>query len=189
MVVAVPPKLMSIEEFLALPDDGVERWLVRGELRENGMTVRNRFHGRVTVRASRFLDEWCDTLPQPHGSVYAGEIGICLGRDPDLLFGVDVVYVSADVIARQTEEITIIDGVPVLAVEILSPNDTIESIHEKITDYLKAGIQVIWIIDPYLRTVEVFRQEEGPTLFNDQQELIGGTELPGFRVAVAKLFQ
>ena len=189
MVVAAPPKLMTVEEFLALPDDGVERWLVRGELRENGMAVRNRFHGRVTVRASRFLDEWADTLPLPHGSVYAGEIGICLGRDPDLLFGVDIVYVSADVVARQTEKVTIIEGVPILAVEILSPNDTIEDIHDKINDYLKAGVKVIWIIDPYLRTVEIFRPGEGPILVNDRQELTGDPELPGFRIAVAKLFE
>jgi Uma2 family endonuclease len=33
-------KLMTEEEFLALPDDGIERWLVNGELREgNRQTV------------------------------------------------------------------------------------------------------------------------------------------------------
>ena len=34
MSAAAVPKLMTVEEFLALPDDGVERWLIRGELRE-----------------------------------------------------------------------------------------------------------------------------------------------------------
>ena len=34
MSTATAPKLMTAEEFLALPDDGVERWLIRGQLRE-----------------------------------------------------------------------------------------------------------------------------------------------------------
>jgi len=41
---------MTVEEFLELPDDGVERWLVDGEVRvigepgEDGMTIRNYMH-------------------------------------------------------------------------------------------------------------------------------------------------
>jgi hypothetical protein len=35
MSIAEIPRTMTAEEFLALPDDGVERWLIRGELREN----------------------------------------------------------------------------------------------------------------------------------------------------------
>ena len=38
MSVASP--LMTVEEFLALPDDGVDRVLIRGELRERPMTTR-----------------------------------------------------------------------------------------------------------------------------------------------------
>ncbi len=34
MSVAAAPPLMTTEELLALPDDGVERWLIRGRLRE-----------------------------------------------------------------------------------------------------------------------------------------------------------
>src|SRR5688572_30356502 len=51
MSTATAPKLMTVEEFLALPEDGVERWLIRGQLRESrpeqegeGMTKRNRIH-------------------------------------------------------------------------------------------------------------------------------------------------
>src|SRR4051812_33805777 len=53
MSVAEPPKAgtkMTVEEFLALPDNGVERALIRGELREYGaVPYRNRFHARVEV--------------------------------------------------------------------------------------------------------------------------------------------
>src|SRR4051812_183807 len=38
---------MTVEEFLALPDDGVHRELIHGRVRELGMTTRNRFHSQI----------------------------------------------------------------------------------------------------------------------------------------------
>jgi len=41
---------MTTEELLALPEDGVDRYLIRGLLREKPMTKRNRWHTRVEAR-------------------------------------------------------------------------------------------------------------------------------------------
>jgi ribosomal protein S27E len=54
---------MTMEQLLALPDDGVERWLIRGQLREKLMTYRNRWHSRIMVRVARFLDVSCRNCP------------------------------------------------------------------------------------------------------------------------------
>ena len=195
MSVATAPRLMTTEELLALPDDGVERWLIRGQLREKKpqpgekpMTIRNRTHSRIMVRVSRFLDVWLDQQPEPRGQVLCGEAGVKLRRDPDTTVGIDVVYVSAEVAARPSEDTTLIDGVPVLAVEILSPNATVEEINEKTDDYLAAGVPLVWVIDPHHRTVEIFRPGAEPELVNVRQELSGEPHLPGFRVPVAQLF-
>lgn len=83
----------------------------------------------------------------------------------------------------------LIEGVPTLAVEILSPNDTIEEIHEKITVYQSAGVPLIWVLNPYDRTVTVYRPGTEPDAFNIHQELSGESHLPGFRVPVARLFE
>jgi Uma2 family endonuclease len=40
---------------------------------------------------------------------------------------------------------------PHLCIEILSKDDTLEGMQEKINDYLRFGIPYIWIIDPRLR--------------------------------------
>ncbi|HTU89433.1 MAG TPA: Uma2 family endonuclease [Gemmataceae bacterium] len=180
---------MTTEELLALPDDGMERWLIEGELRERPMTVRNRFHSRAMIRVGKFLDNWLDEQPPPRGQVLGGEAGVRLSRDPDTTVGVDVVYVSADVIVQQTQEMTLIDGVPTLVVEILSPNDTIEEIHEKITLYQSAGVPLVWVVHPYDRTVTVYRPNVEPDSFNISKELSGEPHLPGFRVPVARLFE
>ena len=41
---------------------------------------------------------------------------------------------------KQSEDSTLIDGVPTLVVEILSPSDTIEDVNEKIDTYLAAKV-------------------------------------------------
>jgi Uma2 family endonuclease len=188
MATAEATTLMTTEQLLALPDDGVERWLIRGQLREKPMTYRNRWHSRIMVRVARFLDVWLDQQPEPRGSVLGGEAGVRLTRDPDSIVGIDVVYVSAEVAARNPEDTTLIDGVPVLAVEILSPNTTQDEINEKIDEYLAAGVALVWIIDPRHRTVTIYRPDQEPELVNVRQELSGEPHLPGFRVPVAELF-
>lgn len=189
---------MTTEQFLALPDDGVERWLIRGQLwekpatlgqlRGKKMTVRNRWHSRVMVRVVYLLEGWLQNQPQPRGSVLCGEAGVRLRHDPDSTVGVDVVYVSAEVAARHPDDTTLIDGVPVLAVEILSPNDTQEEINDKIDEYLTVGVPLVWIIDPRRHTVTIHRPDQEPELVNVRQELSGEPHLPGFRVPVADLF-
>ena len=54
-VTGSPPRLMTTDELLALPDDGVERWLIRGQLREAGLTRRNYRHSAYT---SEFVYIW-----------------------------------------------------------------------------------------------------------------------------------
>jgi Uma2 family endonuclease len=191
------PGLMTTEELLAMPDDGVERWLIRGQLREKhpaiegeGMTVRNQDHSELTAAVSHFLEAWRRSQPTPRGRVASGEAGVWLRRTPDSTVGIDVTYYSAEVADRRTEgNTTLIDGAPVLAVEILSPNDVLAQINEKIDEYLAAEVQLVWVIDPHRRTVTIHRAGARPEMVNDAQELSGEPHLPGFRVRVAQLFE
>ena len=117
--------LMTTEELLALPDDGTERWLIEGRLQERPMTFRGQLESRVVARVSKFLANWLDTQPEPRGEILTGDVGFRLRKDPDTTVGIDVAYVSAEVLARRDGRCAkIIEGVPVLAVEVLSPSDT-----------------------------------------------------------------
>lgn len=180
--------LMTTEELLALPQDGMTRWLINGELRERPRTVRNRTHGRAVATITTELEIWRRSQPQPRGQVFTGDTGVRLSRNPDVTVGADVLYVSPDVLARQTAAISIIDGIPTLVVEILSPNTTIEDLNEKIDAYLAANVPVVWIVDPYRRTVVSYQPKTEPVLFTASQDLTAEPHLPGFRVAVAQLF-
>lgn len=187
---ATATKPMTTAEFLGLPqDDGVERLLIKGELLEYPMPYRNRYHSRATVRVSRFLDVWLDTQPEPRGQILGGDAGVRLATDPDTTFGVDVVYVSAAVMARQSDDdTTIVYGVPELAVEILSPGEVMERHEGKIDAYLEAGVKLVWVLNPWRKTVTAFRPAADPVLFAGRQDVTAPDVLPGFRVPAADLF-
>lgn len=192
MAIGTLRETLTTADLLAMPDDGIDRWLIFGELREKmrekPMTVRNRFHSIVMAVLSGELIIWRRTQPEPRGAVLCGEAGVRLSRDPDTTVGIDIAYFSAEVMARQNDDTTLIDGIPLLAVEILSPYDTIDEIHEKTVTYLTLGVPLVWIVNPYERTVTIHRPNTRPTFVNEGQDLVGDPVLPGFRVAVAELF-
>ena len=191
-----PPKVWTAEDLLAMPDDGVRRWIINGQLREQPseypeikMTVRNRHHCAIMVLVGAAILNWVRTRPKPRGGVYCGEAGVWLpGRSSTI--GIDVVYVSADVVAVQNDDnTTMIDGVPTLAVEILSPSAVQEQTHEKTREYLRAGVPLVWVIDPDDRTVKVYRPGQPPELFNVTHRVPEHPAMPGFAPAVAELFE
>jgi Uma2 family endonuclease len=193
--VATPPPATAkaratLADLLALPDDGTERWLLHGEIVEVGMTIRNRTHARVETRVGQAIANWIDAQPAPRGAVFSGEAGVRLCDDPEVVVGVDVVYLAPEVAATALADATttIIAAVPTLAVEILSPSDTVEHLQTKIDTYRDAGVALVWVLDPHFRTVTVYRPTGEPVMLNASQELDGGTDLPGFRVPVARLF-
>ena len=193
--VATPPPIptkgrATTADLLALPDDGVERWLMDGEIVEVGMTRRNKHHSRVEARVCHLVGAWMEAQPEPRGSAHSGEAGVRLRRDPEATVGIDLVYLAPDLSARAMAdtETTIIDDVPTLAVEILSPSDTVENLRWKIDLYREVGVPQVWVLDPHYHTVTVYRPTGEPVMLNATQELDGGAELPGFRVPVARVF-
>ena len=188
MSVAESPTQMSTEERLALPDNGMDWELIRGEVRELPMTKRNADHSTVMSNIAQFLGNWRVKQPKPRGRVISGEAGLRLRRDPDTTVGIDVGYVSPEVSAGIPPGFPFFDGPPVLAVEILSPSDTHQGVMEKIKLYQECAVPIVWIVNPDVQTVTVYRLGTLPKLFNIQDELSCDPEMPGFCLSVADIF-
>lgn len=188
MTIAAETNLMTTEQLLALPDDGRERWLIRGELREGGVTRRNYDHSRVEANICGELHSWVKAQPAPRGQILVGEAGIRLRRNPDTTVGVDVAYISAQAVAEHADGHRIVDGPPILAVEILSPTDKHEEVTAKVESYLEAGVKLVWVVDPDFYTITVYRPDAEPQLFNLSHTITGDPHLPGLRVALMDIF-
>ena len=184
---------MTRQEFHALPDDGVDRELISGVVREYSeeevMSRRNRRHCLTTAKATYFLEAWCTTQPEPRGEVLTGDIGVMLtvnGVDADV--GIDVAYLSPQHSLATPDDAVFIDGPPLLAVEVMSPSDTVRDIEDKIEVYLDAGVEAVWYLNPFRRTVTIYRQDRTEQLLSATQRLENEPYLPGFAVDVAAFF-
>jgi Uma2 family endonuclease len=180
--------MLTVEEFLAPPDDGIDRDLINGELRVWGESISRGtpIHSEVVANLAYLLGIWRDVQPLPRGKV-VGAAGFRLRHNRQTLVGSDLACVSAEMAAAPDRKRKYFDGPPVLAIEILSPPDTHERIVEKVEVYLEVGT-VVWVVDPDFRTVSIHRSGELVETLNDRQELSGDPYLPGFRVSVAMLF-
>ena len=90
----------------------------------------------------------------------------------DSLVGIDVALAPAELVAATPPTQKIYDGPPILAVEILSPNDTHEDIVEMVSSYLEVG-SVVWVVDPDFETVTVHQPGRESETFHPRQELSG----------------
>ena len=185
-----PSKLMTSDDLVAMrPSKRVDRWLLRGELRESKVTKRNPNHCGALVNLAILLGLWLKTRPRPRGRIYGGEIYFRIRANPDTNAGMDLALASAKQVATVTKKSSFIEGPPILGVEILSRYDKHQDVMEKIEEYLACGVKVVWVADPYTQTVVVYRPSSAPVMFNHDQRLSGGPELPGFKCKVSEIFE
>jgi Uma2 family endonuclease len=107
----------------------------------------------------------------------------------DLVRIPDVAFISWDRLPNRrvpTEPIPHL--APDLAVEVLSVGNTPGEMARKRQEYFRAGVQVVWQVDPRMRTVEVFTAPDQSTVLHETHLLEGGTVLPGFTLALQELF-
>ncbi|HYU35196.1 MAG TPA: Uma2 family endonuclease [Thermoanaerobaculia bacterium] len=85
------------------------------------------------------------------------------------------------------------DGVPDLAIEVLSPGNWRFDRNTKLPAYRDAGTPETWLVDPIARTVEVYaldpkRAEYALRERREEGETVSSAILPGLRITVAELF-
>lgn len=130
------------------------------------MTRLNRGHSRIEANIAHLLRAWSLGQPAPRGEVLVGGAGVRPGRDPDTTVGIDVGYLSAELAAAGGDDDGLVNGVPTLIVEILSPSDRQQDVHDKLDAYRACGVPLIWVVDTRHRTITVHRPDAEPALFN-----------------------
>jgi Uma2 family endonuclease len=121
------------------------------------------------------------------GAVFAAETGFKIDHDPDTVRTPDVAYVGPERLAEAR-----VRGFPTiapdLAVEVVSPNDTRAEVREKVADWLRAGVRLVWTLYPASRSATVHEPDAEPRTLQADDTISGDPALPGFTCRVADLF-
>lgn len=179
-----PPGLATEEDVLALRQAATRRLyeLVDGILVEKAMGFRESYlAGVLLTLISNFVGpRHLGIVLPPDGMM---RLAAGLVRLPD------VAFLSWERLPQRripTEPIPAV--VPDLAVEVLSAGNTVREMSRKRQEYFAAGVQIVWLIDPEARTVEVYTAPEQSIRLDATQTLEGGTVLPGFALALQEFF-
>ena len=150
---------LTVEEFFELPEGERPYELIDG--RAIPKMSPKFFHSAVQAALIILLQDWC----QNNGRVYP-EWAIRLERNgvdwvpiPDLSY-VSYNRLSADWILDEACPVA-----PELAIEIISAGQTFGDLAEKATDYLQAGVAIVWLIDTKAQTITVFYPDTLPQTF------------------------
>jgi Uma2 family endonuclease len=175
---------MTAEDLLRLPDTGKRYELVGGTVLETPPAGGERGYvaGSVLYRLRAFLEE-----QRLGGALFAAETGFRILRDPDTVRAADVAYVAQARLAEAR-----VPGYPELGpdlvVEVVSPSDTASDIQDKVDDWLRAGVQLVWVLYPASQSAMVYRADGAACLLHADDDLDGEPVLPGFACRLADLF-
>jgi Uma2 family endonuclease len=127
----------------------------------------------------------------------AGRLGtVCfemlfpIGQARNLKRRPDVAFVSRErwPLDRRTPRIEAWDVIPDLAVEINSPSNSADEIMDKLAEYFRAGVRLVWVVFPKQSQVYVYDSPSSVRILGLSGDLDGGAVLPGFRLPLAELF-
>jgi Uma2 family endonuclease len=108
---------------------------------------------------------------------------------PGLVRMPDVAFISwTQLPDRKYPKEPIASLIPELVVEVLSESNTRGEMKRKLGEYFSTGTQLVWIVDPIKRTVDVHTAPDRFTRLEEDEPLDGGTLLPGFRLPLERLF-
>ncbi len=185
MSTAVTKTHYTPEDLLTLPD-GDQYELVDGLLVERKMSLWSSF---VAGRIHQLLANHGETQPFgwafPEGASYQ-----CFPDAPNKVRKPDVSFIALERLPlEQATEEGHISLAPDLAVEVLSPNDLAYEIDRKVDEYLRAGVRLVWVVNPETRTAAVYRADGSVSKYREQDEITGEDVLPGFRCPIAAFFR
>ncbi len=176
---------VTAEDFYNLPDHGGHNELVKGEIVP--MSPAGTQHGKIAMRIGAFM--WRYVEEHDLGEVYAAETGFTIEEDPDTVRAPDAAFVARDRIPPEGEPAGFWKIAPDLVVEVVSPFDQIGDVQAKITEYLRAGVRLVWLVEPQTRTVTVYKSLDDARILLREDTLDGGDVLPGFALPLANLFR
>jgi Uma2 family endonuclease len=181
----IEKKVWTDEEFMALSRDGHRYEIVNEELVDMGNSGAK--HGYLCSLILSALMSYI--LPNKLGVIFDSSTAFKMKngnkRAPDISF-----FAKERLHGMEELPDGFLEGAPDLAIEVLSPTNTIEEIEGKIAEYFQNGSRLVWVIYPNSQYVLVYRSDREPDrLLKSNDSLDGEEVIPGFTFPVGNLFQ
>ncbi len=169
---------------VALPDDILYE-VVEGQIVEKTVGVRQ---VAIAFALAHALESFAK--PRRLGRAIT-EMIFWLNKTKDLQRRPDAAFVSAQrwPFRLQAPDTPVWDIVPDLAVEVVSPSNSADEIHQKIQEYFEAGVRQVWVVFLKPSAIYVYSSPKLIQVFFLGEELDGDDLLPGFRLALSALFE
>jgi Uma2 family endonuclease len=170
---------MTVEQYLALPEEKPYREYVCGEVVPKAMP--NIDHAELVDA----IAEGIRALRRELGGKSGPEVRVRFDteRGPEYRLP-DYAYWRPERPVRDGKD----QLPPTLAVEVRSPDEAMSDQREKCRYFRRYGVDVCWLIDPESRSVEVFEGARDGEVLTAAAGALGSPLLPGFRLKLADLF-
>ncbi len=97
----------------------------------------------------------------------------------------DLAYFSGEQIANSDKEA---EPIPEFVIEIISPTDDATKTEEKLSEYFKAGVRVVWHIHPDLKIIYVYSGRKQVTICSDDDICSAKPVMDDFEISVNEMF-
>lgn len=176
--------LLTLDDYLRLPENGRPTELVRGKVVEFDFAYPR--HGQICAHAGRLLGEYADRHDLGHCCLGCG---IITERDPDTLRGADLAFYSYAKVPRGPLLRTYLPVPPDLIFEVRSKDDRWRKVLTKVAEYLNAGVSVVCVLDEPPPVIHIYRIDERDRVLGADDELTIPEVLGDFRVPVRRFFE
>jgi len=179
--------VMTAEEFfdwVNRPENAGRRWeLENGEVVE--MSSPGEQHSYVCWFIQTLLTDYIRARHSGH--LLPNDCGLIVRRRPDTVRGPDaMVFLENRVLSQAVPGH--VDRVPTLVVEVYSPSDRPGRLGRRVSQYLHRGIEMVWVVYPEDRTVDIYRPGQPVQSLEESDEMQIEDVLPGFKCKVSDLF-
>jgi Uma2 family endonuclease len=180
---AVAARRFSVNDLESFPDDGKRRELVDGQVVEWDMA--NYEHGSLvallTVLLGIFVRE------RRLGQLVDADALVKVQQSDFDARGADIAFYRRERIPTDRRASATAEA-PDLVIEVLSPTDRAAMVEAKVGDWLRAGVPLLWYVNPQTGVTTVYQRDSIRRVAADQT-LDGGDVLPGFALRMADVLR
>ena len=180
--------LLTADEFYHFCRKSEGRYeLVGGEVIE--LAPVNEEHGNVAFNISGAFYVYSRRYGVGRGAV---ETGYRLRQNPDTVRGPDVSFNLGSQPLEAATRTGFVPGAPDIAVEVVSPSNTATEMQRRVSEYLEAGSQRVWLVYPATpespRRVLVHRSDGARETYGGDDTITDEELLPGFSLPLSEIF-